>query len=249
MTSRQLLNVGKSSFRVGTWHADDRTAYMAVQPRSGEPSVEGLRSCLGRLADAGYSSVITSALHPQEARNFKAVGFEEYDRLNVLAHDLHDLDRTATVSPEGVRLRRARHRDRDGALVVDGRAFPDFWRLDRAALTEAERATPSHRFRVAVEAGAHDGIAAGRPTVVAYAITGRGGGQGFLQRLATDPAVAGRGIGSALVFDALRWALRRGARRVLVNTQVTNERALELYRRAGFHTTPTDLVVLRRPVP
>ena len=69
------------------------------------------------------------------------------------------------------------------------------------------------------------------------------------QRLATDPDVAGTGIGSELVMDALRWCLRRRVRRVLVNTQEGNDRALALYRRLGFEPTPTDLVVLTRPIP
>ena len=85
--------------------------------------------------------------------------------------------------------------------------------------------------------------------LVGYAVTGRAGSQGFLQRLATDPDHAGTGIGAELVLDALRWGARRRVTRVLVNTQEGNERALELYRRLGFQLTPTDLVVLTRPIP
>ena len=239
MTSRHTLTVGEDRFRVGPWHADGQIAYLAVPPEVPRPSVRGLQGCLVRIAEAGYSSVITSALHPDEARSFLETGFEEYDRLRVLAHDLADLDPPRPPLPGRVRLRRSRRRDRDTALVVDARAFPTFWRLDRTALQEAERATPVSRFRVAESAG----------RVVGYAITGRGAGQGFLQRLATDPDEAGRGVGSALVVDALRWSSRRRARRVLVNTQYENHRALDLYRRLGFEPTPTDLVVLRRPVP
>ncbi len=239
MTSRHTLTVGEDRFRVGPWHADRQIAYLAVPPEVPRPSVRGLQGCLVRIAEAGYSSVITSALHPEEARSFLETGFEEYDRLRVLAHDLTDLDPPRPPLDPRVRLRRARRRDRDTALVVDARAFPTFWRLDRTALQEAERATPVSRFRVAEADG----------RVIGYAITGRGAGQGFLQRLATDPDEAGRGVGSELVVDALRWSSRRRSRRVLVNTQRENERALDLYRRLGFVPTPTDLVVLRRPVP
>ena len=79
-----------------------------------------------------------------------------------------------------------------------------------------------------------------------YAITGRAGRQGFLQRLAADPDAFGGGIGSALVLDALRWADHHRVRRLLVNTQFENHRARELYERLGFRPTGTYLMVLSR---
>jgi ribosomal protein S18 acetylase RimI-like enzyme len=239
MNSRHTLTVGDDRFRIGPWHADGEVAYLALPPQVTRPSVEGLRRCLGQIAQAGYSSVITSALHPDEASAFLQTGFEEFDRLRVLSHALRDLDPRRPLPPSRLRLRRARRRDRDLALVVDARAFPTFWRMDRTSLDEAERATPVSRFRVAEL----------DDRVIGYAITGRGAGQGFLQRLATDPDQAGRGVASSLVVDALRWSARRRARRVLVNTPRETTRALDLYRRLGFEATPTDLVVLRRPVP
>lgn len=238
MKTRQTLTVGDDRFRIGPWQADRSIAYLALPPNVGRPSVEGLRGCLARIADDGYTSVITSALHPDEAGAFIRLGFEEYDRLLVLAHPLRDLDPPHPSLGPGVRLRRARRGDREPALDVDGRAFPTFWRLDAPGLAEAESATPTSRFRVAERGG----------RVVGYAITGRGGNQGFLQRLAADPDLAGSGIGSALVLDSMRWSARRRCRRLLVNTQQENRRALALYGRLGFRRTPTDLVVLSRSV-
>ena len=110
---------------------------------------------------------------------------------------------------------------------------------DRVGLDEAIGATPRSRFRIAELDG----------DVIGYAVTGRAGDQGFLQRLATEPTRSGQGVGSSLVLDALRWAARRRVRRMLVNTQYDNQRALDLYRHLGFELTPTDLVVLARPIP
>jgi ribosomal protein S18 acetylase RimI-like enzyme len=86
----------------------------------------------------------------------------------------------------------------------------------------------------------------GRGAVVAYAVTGRAGEQGFLQRLAVDPAQHRAGWGRALVTDGLRWLRRHGVTRTLVNTQLENEAALALYRSCGFSELPVGLTVLAR---
>lgn len=238
MSTRQTLTLGTERFRVGPWHADAAIAYLALTPDVPRPSVAGLHRCLERLRDEGYSSIITAALHPEEAIPFRNAGFEEYDRLRVLSHDLRDLDPPRPTPDPTIRLGRGNRTHRQAALQVDRAAFPLFWRLDESGLQDAVSATPHHRFRIAGRVG----------EVLGYAVTGRSGRQGFLQRLATHPAEQGTGIGSELVLDALRWAARRRVGRVLVNTQTNNHRALALYERLGFQQTPTDLVVLTRPI-
>lgn len=239
MRTRQTLTVGRDRFRVGPWQGVADVAYLAVGADPPRTSVDGLRGCLGRLADGGYRSVVTAALHPSETEAFVANGFDELDRLLVLTHDMVDIDPDRRPLGPGLRVRRARPGDRDRALAVEGRAFEPFWRLDRAGLHDAEAATPAHRLRVVAEGG----------RVLGYAVTGRAGRQGFLQRLAADPDRHGHGIGSALVVDALRWADHHGVRRTLVNTQFHNDRARALYEQLGFRSTPTYLVVLTRALP
>ena len=239
MTTRQTLTLGHERFRVGPWHADPATAYLSLTPDVPRPSSDGLLRCLRRLVADGYGSVITAALHPEEARPFLELGFTEHDRLLVLSHPLRDLEPPRPAPASRLVLRRGRRSDRRAALELDARAFPDNWRIDEDGLAEARNATPRSRFEVAEL----DRRLAG------YAVTGRSGAQAFLQRLATDPSQSGRGVASALVVDAMRWAARRGARRLLVNTQESNLRALQLYERLGFDATDTDLVVLARPIP
>jgi ribosomal protein S18 acetylase RimI-like enzyme len=239
MNLRQTLTVGTERFVVRPWHVDSSIAYLTMLPEQPRPSAAGIAHCLERLGTDGYLSVITSALHPEEAHLFLAAGFEEFDRLSVLVHLLEDLDPPRPVPAPTVGLRRGRRADRRSALSVDAAAFPPLWQLDGNGFDEAMHATPTSRFRVAVA----------QRQVVGYAVTGRAGRQGFLQRLATHPGHCGRGVGSSLVVDALTWAARRRSDRLLVNTQKGNERALDLYLRLGFELTPTELVVLTRPVP
>jgi ribosomal-protein-alanine N-acetyltransferase len=102
-------------------------------------------------------------------------------------------------------------------------------------LRDAVAATPHTRFRVAYDTDGH---------VVGYAVCGRAGPRGFVQRLAVDPAAQGQGIGSRLLFDGLYWMQRRRVQRAVVNTQVGNQIALQLYLKTGFREDPAGLSVL-----
>jgi ribosomal protein S18 acetylase RimI-like enzyme len=234
-----VVQWGTDRLRIGPWRGDAATAFLA--PVAGRPaSVDTIDRCLDVLAGQGYRNVLTAALSRTEQLPFYELGFTVHERLHLLRHDLRRLPEAPPA-----RMRRALPFDHTRVLEVDGRAFDEFWRFDREGLGEARRATPSSRFRVAE---IREPVS-GRPLVVAYAITGRAGDIGYLQRLAVDPDHHHRGIGSALVLDSLGWARRRGAHLVLVNTQESNVRAQALYERLGFEYEEHGLAVLERSLP
>ncbi len=216
--------------RLGPWRGRADIAHLtvgALQP----PTSENVARCLGMLRRRGYASVVTNALGPVESLPFVDAGFSVRERLRLLAHDLTEIPRAACES------RRGRAGDRDGVLALDHRAFPPFWQFDEDGIASALAATASVRYRV-VTAESQDPIA--------YSITGRATRQGFLQRIAVDPDHQGRGIGRAIVADALRWLRRYRATGALVNTQCDNDAAIALYRSCGFSELPTGLCVMGR---
>lgn len=224
---------GSSRLRVRPWQADAGIAHVApAADYLGLLTTTDVEHAVAQLRDQGYRSVITAALHRADRRPFLESGFTETERLHLLLHQLDDL---VSVRPvPGVDLRRGRRREQDDALTVDRAAFAPFWRLDGAGLDEALTATSTVHFQVARDATG----------VVGYAVCGRAGHRGYVQRLAVAPTSQGQGVGAALLVDGLRWLRRWGARDALVNTQEDNDRSLRLYQRSGFVLQPDGLAVL-----
>lgn len=232
MGKLEMPQWGPNQLRVGPWRADASIAQ--VVPAPGQTlSVASVLDLLDRLRADGYTAVLTPALADSEQTPFLDAGFEITERLHLLRRSLiNPIDQPR----RDVHLRRGRRRDRPKVLEVDAAAFAPFWRFDERGLLDARAATPSSRFRVVTDGG----------DIIGYAVTGRAGGVAYLQRLAVDPPSQGRGIGSALVLDALNWARSHGCSTILVNTQESNETAVSLYERLGFAREPAGLAVLQR---
>lgn len=60
-----------------------------------------------------------------------------------------------------------------------------------------------------------------------------------------DPDYHGRGIGTALLRDALRHASRAGVDRVVSHAEADNERALHVYDKVGFDRLEEDGLVVK----
>ena len=245
--------MARRRLRVVPWQGDDHIALVGPAAAGRSPSADQLRQCLRALDERSVHHAVTPALTPYEAEPFFQAGFRLYERLHLLSCPVGmaiDIDRdpptgagTSTGNHPGeIRLAPGRPWHRNDVLAVDARAFHGFWRFDKMALGEARTATPSCRYRVAKLGGGPGGVG-GR--IVGYAVTGRAGTRGYLQRLAVDPDLQGRGIGRLLVNDSFRWLRQRNASISLVNTQESNETALGLYERVGFRRQTDGLLVLR----
>jgi ribosomal protein S18 acetylase RimI-like enzyme len=227
----QVVRADGRSLRITRWPGDRRAAQVGPVPGEAPPSAELVRATVDDLGEVGFAEVLTTALLRRELEPFVAAGFAERDRLVLLRH----VEPLALLRRVRWRPRTARRREWPHLAEIDRRAFPAGWSLDVGGLAEAVSATPRSRVRVA-----------GRPGL-GYLVSGRSRRRGFLQRLAVDPEAQRRGIGRALVVDAIAWLAKDGVDEVLVNTQEGNEPALALYQQLGFGRLPEHLLVLGRP--
>jgi ribosomal protein S18 acetylase RimI-like enzyme len=218
--------------RLGTWPHEPDVAHLVLLDHHMVPTADDVRRWIEMAEDRCARIIRTGALFPASMPAFEAAGFSPIDTLALLERDLHD-----PVPPAGAtgtwRMRRTRTIHLDAAAAVDREAFGPTWSNDVHALADIRRATPRHRCRhVEADGG-----------MVAFALSGRAGSWGYVQRLAVEPAAQRRGLARLLVTDALRWMHRGGARRAMVNTASSNDAALALYRSLGFEVRPEQLTI------
>ena len=200
------------------------------------PSLTDIRQWTDRVQSLGYHSVRTNALTRAIGRQMDCAGYTMMQDL-VLLELLSP--RRAAASAEASRSERIATRPLDtdqvtAASDIDIASFGSEWGLSESAIGDVCTATPRHRLR-----------GAGEP-LAAFAVSGRDGRQGFLQRLSVAPDRQRQGLGRALVIDSLEWMTRWRVQRVLVNTAVDNHAALSLYEGLGFRRIGERLRVYER---
>lgn len=220
--------------RIVPWPRQPDVAQLVLVDHHMVPDRANIEQWLGEVATTGARTARTNALFPAAADVFHDAGFSMVDTLTLLELDLASPPTEARDAAG--RTRRMRNADLPAAAEIDHRAFGDGWSNDEESLAGIRSATPHHRSRVRRTGG----------RVVGFAINGRAGSTGYIQRLAVDPAARRQGHAEALVDDALAWMARRSVHVVLVNTAADNHAALALYRSFGFHERDQPLLIMER---
>jgi ribosomal protein S18 acetylase RimI-like enzyme len=232
-----MLRAGGVVARVRPWAFEPRVAHLVLYNQTRLPAPSEIVGWIRELRDAGYDRVRTGALGTQAGARFERLGFEPIQSLVLLEHTAINSIVLPTAKGPGGTVRLAPEDDAQ-ASEVDVAAFGPGWSIDRVGIGDVRSATPRHRARA---------IRSNNDTV-AYAISGRDGRNGYIQRLAVSPAHQKNGHGIALVADSLRWMARWRVNRALVNTHTGNTAALGLYHRLGFTDLSDRLHVYERRI-
>jgi ribosomal protein S18 acetylase RimI-like enzyme len=220
--------------------------HLALADQGIVPDPDELAGWIDTLAAReSVHAIRTGALFTEAADRFADAGFSVVDTLMLLRADLGD-ERVARPQSRTDRTVPLRPRQHEAAAAVDRAAFGTEWSNGPADLAEIRRATAAHRARArrAVGSPAIRGLLVPAP-IVAFAISGAAGGQGYLQRLAVLPEHQRQGHGRTLTVDSLAWMRRRRLSHAVVNTGIDNEPARALYESLGFRALAERLVVMQ----
>ncbi len=184
----------------GLWSAPHRLAELVEDARA-VARAQGFAEVLSPLASAAARDA------------YLALGMHEVARIVALQANLERSD--AGRVPPGVRIRLGASGDLPALADLDARCFGEFWRYGLAELADS-LATE----RLALAEDADSSVVLGYATCELY------GSTATLGRLAVAPDARRRGVGTALLSDAMSWARRQGAF-ALTLVHSGRERALE----------------------
>jgi ribosomal protein S18 acetylase RimI-like enzyme len=224
---RLTLRKGWARAEARPWNDDEPQASLRLL-RGGSSFLE---ACASRLIQLGANGVISPPLPLSARRAWLQAGFETYIDLALMRKSLND----SGDSPSHLVVEKP-DADVDDLLAIDSAAFPDFWRFNRDGLEEAIQATSRSTTLT---------ILGGNGTPIAYAVVGFGSAIAYLQRVAVEPDWQGQGMGRSLLRVAGRRARESGAKVLLLNTQLDNTQAIQLYEDEGFTKLPEPLTLLR----
>ncbi|WP_420434555.1 GNAT family N-acetyltransferase [Candidatus Poriferisocius sp.] len=229
----EVLRLGEDRLRLRHWAGEAGTGLLIQLTPGSAVSDDSTAAAVESAVAQGYHRLRTSALSHIESEPFLRAGFRPCQQLALLTRSIQSglPDINGSIA-----IRRALRSDHPSVLAVDQAAFEPFWQLDQAGLRDALRATPFRHFRVVRNSA--------NAALTGYAISGRSGPAGYLQRLAISPHHQGQGTGAALAIDGLRWMARWGATQAWVNTPQHHTGALRLYDQLGFELVPPGLQVL-----
>ncbi len=146
----------------------------------------------------------------------------------------YDKEDFAVPSPgnQRVRPRPFTPADTPAVVALENLTFDQLWRHDAASFIEVAATYP------------YFVVAEDERGICGYQFNTVDAATGYLVRIAVHPRVAGMGVGTRLMAEAVRYFERRRVWKIVLNTEETNTRAHALYERFGFHRVPPRGYVL-----
>lgn len=190
-----------------------------------------LHDVRGIARQHGFGRIMSPLISRDDAGPYRAEGMEAIETIVALRSNLRSPAPSSSQEPASFDILLGTQADAGDLLHVDTACFPSFWKYGPASIAS-------------ILADGRVAMATESDQVIGYTWCTIDRGIGTLGRLAVLPEARGRGIGGALLADALGFMARNGADAASLCTQEDNSVSRALYDRAGFRELPGRLVFL-----
>ncbi len=216
-----IANSGRDYLIAGSWrHRSDIVELIELS--SGDHRGELIRRLASKLAGAGVKLLILDySVGAHDPSFFRREGFVLIER--ILEFERLPGEIGSKPRPVGFTMQNYTAAAGPRILDLEKQAFPWLWWNSNEEWS-AYIANPG----VEIIAGYYDGEIVGYAGFVVYR------NDGHLDRLAVHRNFHGRGLGSALLTEAMIRMADRGAKRIALTTQENNYQAQRLYENYGF---------------
>ena len=233
---RMIDGSGAASCRFLVWDSDFFGVRVArFVPRRLSPSTakQALRWCRRQRIDCLY--LTAGADDRSTIRLAEDRGFRLTDLRVTFGRELEDI--VAPRAPAGVKFRLSRDEDVPALEAVAKTAHRDS-RFYADPNFKKSRCDALYRTWIRKSCGGYADavwVAESRGAPIGYVTCHlREKRRGEIGLVGISEKTRGKGVGRRLVFEALRWLSRQGAKSATVVTQGQNTRAQRLYQRSGF---------------
>lgn len=194
-----------------------------------EYPVEAWRALFPRAREAlpATTTIAALGLRPWFSQLLEDTGFTVHQRVVMLQRDLA-LPPPALAQVPDLHIRPMDITDLQAVENIDAQAFEELWHNSAGDIYRSWRQA------------AYASVAVVNQQVIGFQFSTLGAFNAHLARLAVHPQWQHRGIGRALLADAIAHFTRQRVPQMTVNTQHNNLASLALYQQAGFHLTGED---------
>lgn len=191
-----------------------------TRPEDGYPILEGMMTAALANLDPEIDEVAWFVVDEWPESWLANMGFRP--KTEVITLEKNDLTVPPFASPSGLEIRPVRPGDFPALADIEAEAFEPIWRHSAEGLHLAWR--QSVVFDVALEGD--------RP--VGFQFSTRTFNGAHVARMTVHPGRQQRGIGAALLAEAIHQFEAKNLNRVSLNTQIENMASQKLYKRFGF---------------
>ncbi len=183
--------------------------------------------------DQGFARLLSPLVASEAVRPYLRAHMTPCQSIVTFRMDSRSAQEMRGQAPQGVVLRRAVPEDVPEILALDALCFDEFWSYGTKELSD---------YLVTNRAA----VAEGTDGLIGYTLCTVAGGAGTLGRLAIHPSARRRGVGTALLRDAVGYMARQDAAMVSLCTQEHNVASRSLYTGVGMRELPGRLELLMK---